>query len=118
MDIPIEISQGVTFAEIPVKELDASNAGDLKSAMAPILERASNVVLDLRRMEFIDSSGLGAILACLRLATARGGDLKLCCMSRQVRTAFELVRMHRVFDILETREEAARASNHGKGGIL
>jgi hypothetical protein len=30
-------------------------------------------------------------------------------MSRQVRAVFELVRMHRIFDILGTREEAARA---------
>jgi anti-anti-sigma regulatory factor len=30
-------------------------------------------------------------------------------MSKQVRTVFELVRMHRIFDIFATREEAARA---------
>jgi len=109
MEIPIEQSQNVTIAEIPVKELDASNAGDLKSAMAQILENSSRVVLDVRRMQFIDSSGLGAILSCLRQVGARGGDLKLCCMTRQVRTAFELVRMHRIFDIFETREEAVGA---------
>ena len=109
MDIPVEISHGVTFAEVPVKELDASNAGDLKAAMTPILERSAKVVLDLRQMQFVDSSGLGAILSCLRQAAARSGDLKLCSMSRQVRTAFELVRMHRIFDIYPTREEAVRA---------
>ena len=112
MDIPIEVSAGVTFAEIPVKELDASNAGDLKTAMMPILDHSSKLVIDLNRMQFIDSSGLGAILSCLRQATARGGDLKLCRMTRQVRTAFELVRMHRVFDIFETREDAAHAFKH------
>ena len=39
----------------------------------------------------------------------RSGDLKLCGMSKQVRALFELVRMHRIFDIYGTREEAVHA---------
>ena len=49
------------------------------------------------------------MLSCLRQVSAKGGDLKLCGMSTQVRGLFELVRMHRIFDILGTREEAVRA---------
>ena len=111
MEIPIESSHDVTIAEVPVKELDASNAGELKGAMGQILEDRMKVVLDVGRMQFVDSSGLGAILSCLRQVSARGGDLKLCCMTRQVRSAFELVRMNRIFDVFETREEAVRAFN-------
>lgn len=118
MEIPIENSQSVTIAEIPVKELDASNAGDLKSAMASILENSPKVVMDVRRMQFIDSSGLGAILSCLRQVSAKGGDLKLCCMTRQVRAAFELVRMNRIFDIFETREDAVHAFSASNGGKI
>lgn len=42
-------------------------------------------------------------------ASAKGGDLKLCSMSKQVQALFELVRMRRIFDIYATRQEAARA---------
>ncbi len=90
-------------------ELDASNAGDLKRAMAPLWETHTKLVIDLGRVRFVDSSGLGAMLSCLRQLTAKGGDLKLCGMSKQVRATFELVRMHRIFDIFGTREEAAQA---------
>lgn len=116
MEIPIEDTNGVIIAEIPVKELDASNAGDLKGAMARIFESHVNVVLDAGRMQFVDSSGLGAILSCLRQVSARGGDLKLCCLTRQVRATFELVRMHRIFEIFPTREDALRAFLPGNGG--
>jgi anti-sigma B factor antagonist len=116
MEIPIENTDGLTVAEIPVRELDASNAADLKCAMARIFESHVNVVLDAGRMQFVDSSGLGAILSCLRQVSARGGDLKLCCLTRQVRATFELVRMHRIFDIFETREEALRAFPPANGG--
>ncbi len=109
MEIPTEIKLSVTIAEIPVKELDASNAGDLKSAMAPVLDSNAKLVVNLRRVQFIDSSGLGVILSFLRQVSAKGGDLKLCCLTAQVRTAFELVRMHRIFDIFPAQDEAVRA---------
>lgn len=109
MDLPIEAVHDVAVVELPLEELDASNAADLKRDMAPVLEAHPKLVLDLTRLRFVDSSGLGAFLSCLRKATERGGDMKLCGMSKGVRAVFELVRMHRIFDIHATRESAIRA---------
>ncbi len=108
MDIPTELKNDIAIVDIPVNELDASNVGDLKRSMAGILEKYHKVVIDLHRTQFVDSSGLGAILSFLRQVSGAGGDLKLCGLSRQVRATFELVRMHRIFEILDTREEAVR----------
>ena len=52
------------------------------------------------------------MLSCLRQLNAAGGDLKLCGMSKAVRAVFELVRMHRIFDIYDTREQAVSAFQH------
>jgi anti-sigma B factor antagonist len=109
MQIPVERIGDVAVAIIAVDELDASNVADLKRDMAPILEANTKMVVDLSRMRFIDSSGMGAMLSCLRQLSSRGGDLKLFGMSKQVRGAFELVRLHRIFDIFGTRDEAVRA---------
>jgi anti-sigma B factor antagonist len=100
---------GVGIAVVPVDELDASNAGEFKRDIAPVLQSHSKLVLDLSQLRFIDSSGLGAMLSCLRQLTGKSGDLKLCGMSKQVRALFELVRMHRIFDIYGTKEEAVHA---------
>ena len=109
MDILLQQHGDVAVAEVPVEELDASNAADFKRDMAPLIDEHAHVVLDLSRLHFVDSSGLGAFISCLRKLNAKGGDLKLCGMSMAVRAVFELVRMHRVFDILSTKEEAVRA---------
>ena len=109
MDIVLEQLGDVAVATVPVDELDASNAGDFKRDIAPILDAHPKMVLDLSRVRFVDSSGLGAFISCLRRLNAKGGDLKLCGMSKAVRAVFELVRMHRVFDILGTKEDAAHA---------
>jgi anti-sigma B factor antagonist len=109
MEIAVDKMGDVAIAELPVEELDASNAGELKRDIAPLLEAHRKLVIDLGRLRFVDSSGLGAFISCLRKLNAKGGDLKLCGMSKQVRAVFELVRMHRIFDIFGTREEALRA---------
>ena len=98
----------VTVAVVPVEELDASNAAEFKRDVAPLLEATTKLVFDLSRVRFVDSSGLGAFISCLRKLNAKGGDLKLCGISKQVRAVFELVRMHRIFDICGTREEAVQ----------
>ncbi len=109
MEIPVESVNGVAVAAVVVDELDASNSGEFKRDIAPLLQSQTKLVLDLSQLHFVDSSGLGAMLSCLRQLSAKGGDLKLCGMSRQVRALFELVRMHRIFDIYGTKEEAVHA---------
>lgn len=109
MEIAFDTMNGAAVAAVPVEELDASNAGDFKRDIAPVLEANTKLVLDLSRLRFVDSSGLGAFISCLRKLNAKGGDLKLCGMSKQVRAVFELVRMHRIFEIYGTKEDAVRA---------
>ncbi len=109
MEIASDTMGDVGIAAVPVEELDASNAGELKRDIAPVLEANTKLVLDLSRLRFVDSSGLGTFISCLRKLNAKGGDLKLCGMSKQVRAVFELVRMHRIFEIYETKEEAVGA---------
>ena len=112
MEMAIEKMNDVAVAMVPVEELDASNVAEFKRDMAPILQAQRELVLDLSRLRFVDSSGMGAILSCLRQLSAKGGDLKLCGMTRPVRTVFELVRMNRIFDIRATTKEAVQAFAH------
>jgi anti-sigma B factor antagonist len=109
MQLTSESIGNVAVCTVAVEELDASNAGEFKRDMASVLEANDKVVLDLSRVRFVDSSGLGAFISCLRKLNAKGGDLKLSGMSIAVRGVFELVRMHRVFDILPTRDDAVHA---------
>lgn len=109
MEATIELIGSAVVIVLPGSSLDASNAKALKQEVSLILESHKQIVFDLSELHFVDSSGLGAILSCLRYLNACGGDLKLCSMSRPVRSLFELVRMHRIFDIYNSKEEAALA---------
>ncbi len=109
MEATFETVENTTIFQIPVESLDAGNAKEFKRDVLPALNGKARVIFDMSGLKFVDSSGLGAILSCLRQLNAGGGDLKLTGMQKPVRALFELVRMHRVFDIYNTREEALAA---------
>jgi anti-sigma B factor antagonist len=111
VEFTVEREDGVVLVVIKADRLDANNANIFKRAMEPVLAGAEQAVIDLGAVRFMDSSGLGALLSCLRRLTAAGGVLKLCTLQRPVRAVMELVRMHRVFDIYETREGALEAAH-------
>src|ERR1700722_9516312 len=109
-DAKIETVGDVSALTLPGSFLDASNAPALKQQVADLVARASRLVLDLGRVEFVDSSGCGAILTCLRQINGVGGKLAVCGVTRPVRALFELVRMNRILDIYDSRDAAIKAA--------
>ena len=92
-----------------VKEerLDAHNSGELKVEMQKLFtEGKKNVLVDLNDVRFIDSSGLGALVSGFKNAISNQGNLKLSSLQPQVKSMFELTRLHRVFEIFPSPGDA------------
>lgn len=100
------LDKGVLVIECHASNLDAGNVHAFRDGMQFAMKDQTQVVFDMSHMKFVDSSGLGALIACLRDANSRKGDLRLCGMSRSVRSLFELMRMHRVFSIYDAVDDA------------
>ncbi|MDQ1121479.1 STAS domain-containing protein [Microbacterium trichothecenolyticum] len=66
------------------------------------------VVVDLSQTEFVDSSGLGALVACLKTARQSGGDLRLAAPSEQVTMVLGLTNLDRVLRPRPSVDEALR----------
>ena len=98
----------VAVVELREKALDASNSEKFKKSIAEILASQNKVVIDLSRVDFVDSSGCGALLSCLKKVGDQGGELKLCGVQKNVERLFELVRMNRIIDVFPTSEDAIR----------
>jgi anti-sigma B factor antagonist len=114
MEPMIEKIGDVTIFAVNVDELDAGNADDFRRAIAPVLKDCRKLVLDLGRVQFVDSRGCGAILSCLKHISPAGGDLKLCQVTPPVRMVFDLIRMDRICAIVDSREEAVQAFENSK----
>ena len=105
----VETFGAVLVVTLNAEQLEIGNADDMREALDRAVGDAKKVVLDLGRVEFVDSRGCGVILSCLKHLAERGGDLKLCRVNKPVRTVFDLIRLHRICEILGTRDEAVRA---------
>lgn len=108
MELTTEKIGDVTVILVPGDQLDAANAKDFKRCVTALLEPNSKMIFDLSELRFVDSSGLGAFLAASRQLASTGGELMLCGLTKPVRALFELVRMHKVFSICPTRDDAVR----------
>ena len=77
---------------------------------ADLIEYVTNghrkFVLDLSEVTFIDSSGLGALIASLKVI-GDDGEIALCGAHENVASMFKLTRMNKVFRIFKTPEDAA-----------
>lgn len=109
MEFSHEESDGVLIVNLEGENLDASEAPRFKEKIIDCITSCKNprVVFNLDKLQFIDSSGLGSLLSILRFVNSQHGDLKLACMANPVRTMFQIVRMHRLFEIYPSPQEAA-----------
>ena len=81
--------------EAPTR-LTLTSAGRLKSTVDGLVADHRRVVVDLASTEFVDSSGLGALVGGLKSARTAGGDLRLAGAGEQVTTVLRLTNLDRV----------------------
>ena len=107
MNIKTEPNGKVLVLMVREERLDAHNSDELKVEMNRLFESGTKELLvDLKEVRFIDSSGLGVLVSGFKNASTHQGSIKLCSLQTQVKSMFELTRLHRVFDIYQTVDEA------------
>jgi anti-anti-sigma factor len=69
----------------------------------------SRVILDMKGVEAIDSSGLGTILFLAKKCRALGGDLKIVSISPEVSIVFEIANFDKIFHIYSSLDDAVKS---------
>ena len=86
--------------------LDGVTTNELKSQISDFFrEDAEIFILDMKDVTFMNSSGIGALVAILKMIRAKEKQLYLCGLTDQVKMIFKLTKMERVFKIFGSREE-------------
>ncbi|MBY0514887.1 MAG: STAS domain-containing protein, partial [Gemmataceae bacterium] len=88
---------------------DTSNAAELTGQLASLSNEHGRLVLDLSRVQFVDSSGCGALIAGNRKFHEAGGELRLCNPTTAVKTVLVIARLNRVLNLHDSREHALAA---------
>ncbi|NTV67325.1 MAG: STAS domain-containing protein [Chlorobaculum sp.] len=80
--------------------LDALSAPELRNNRS-IIDPEKTVVIDLQQVDFIDSSGIGAIVSASRQKRQPSGGIVLACMNDRVRKVFEITNAQKLFHIFD-----------------
>ncbi len=97
-----ERRDGLCRLVVSQEQLDADLAPELKRELCALMDQGQrSFLVDLTRVEFIDSTALGVLVHCLKRVRnlVPPGDLSLCGVKPKVQPLFELTRMDRMFSI-------------------
>jgi len=91
-------------------DVDLHHSPELHARLVEIAaERPPRLLLDLRGVPYMDSSGVGTLVEVWRRVGAYKGRLVLFGLNSRVRSVFEITKLDTFFTICDTEEEAARA---------
>jgi anti-anti-sigma factor len=91
----------------PTGRLDVAGAPALKDAISEVVKNGPpRVVIDMEGVSFVDSTGLGSVIAALKQIRNTQGELRLAAPNQQVRVVLELTTLDRVFPYYATVEDA------------
>lgn len=111
---------GVMVIEVTGRVTIGQNANALADYLCSLMEAGSNkLILNLAAVTFMDSMGVGSIVAAYKSAIGQGGTLKLVKPNNIVKLLLETSGLNRLFEIFDN-EDAAVASfaDQGSGSLL
>ena len=109
MNIVVNEQGKNTVISVQHTELDTTNTSVFKRKLTELIEGGKiNVILDLSSVQFISSSGIGAIVAISKAITGKSGNFKVVISSSKIRDVFKMTGINNFLEIFDTLEEATQ----------
>ncbi|MBF0593376.1 MAG: STAS domain-containing protein [Candidatus Omnitrophica bacterium] len=108
MDIKVEKINDVVLVVL-AGELNMDNSNALREVFKKSLKEANKKVLvDFEKLSFIDSSGIATLIEMFQNLGKISGRLCLCNVNKKIIGVFEITKVHKLFGIFASREEALK----------
>jgi anti-sigma B factor antagonist len=106
MPFTVQPRGDVTVVKVHVRRLDTSLAPEFKAKLVHLVQSGQErIVMDMAALEFIDSSGLGALIAGLKALGGRG-EMVLCGITPRLLSLLQLTHVNTLFRMFDNVEEA------------
>lgn len=99
---------GIVIAQITIQEANLTHADALKTEMIALIDKhhPKRVLTDFSRVEYVDSSFLGAMVSSLKYAVAHSSDIAVVNLPKDIHDLFALIRLDKVFKIYSNETDA------------
>lgn len=107
MDLSITKEGLITIVKPLSKNIDATVTTDFKSRITDLIMMENKLfIFNLSNVDFLDSSGLGALISIFKNITLQKGELVLCNLQKPLVSLFKITSMNQVFKIANDENEA------------
>jgi anti-sigma B factor antagonist len=108
MELSIHTEQNAGVCTIALEgEVDVYTAPRLREQLVVLVaDDCSNLIVDLTKVDFIDSSGLGVLVGTLRRVREKGGAMRIVCTRDSILKLFRITGLDKVFPIFADSAEA------------
>ena len=104
----------VTIVDVSGKMAAADNAGRLKDKITSLLfQGEKKILINLAEVAYVDSSGLGEMVACYGSATREGAKMKLANAGNRIQDLLVMTRLVTIFDSHDSEDSALQSFAQG-----
>ncbi len=107
LDIHQKEREGIVILELKGRITVGPEAGSLRERVGALAQRGQlNVILNLAHVDYIDSTGLGALVMCATSLRKQGGNIKLLNLNRRHIELLVMTKLATVFDLFTDEQDA------------
>lgn len=113
MDIKVNVReiQPDCYAVDLSGEIDVYTSPKVKDAISELIDRGVyHLVINLEKVRYIDSTGLGVLIGGLKRVREHGGTVNLVCNNPQIRKIFDITGLVKIFGIYDSEDAALKAT--------
>ena len=104
-----EVTGNVTVIDCP-NRLDANISDDLKKIMFDLIEQKKfKIVINLSNTNYVDSSGLGAIVSRISVTRSNNGDVRLATKTKSILDLLDLTRLNKIIKCYDDVKTASKS---------
>jgi anti-sigma B factor antagonist len=112
VDIKVNVreSEGDAYVVELTGEIDVYTSPKVKDAVTELIDREHyNLVINLEKVRYIDSTGLGVLIGGLKRVREHGGSDNLVCTNPQIKKIFDITGLVKIFGIFDDEQSAMKA---------
>ena len=110
VDIKVEIEEHFQLIHVS-GEIDASTSIELDNALKKSTESSENILIDLSKLDYISSAGLGVFISYIEELKTKGITLIIFGLQEKVLEVFQILGLQHIMNISHNREEAIAQIN-------
>lgn len=101
--------QGILVVDCEGRIIFGEESADLRDTMKMLIGQSNRIVLNLAGVNYIDSGGLGTLVALYTTAHTAGTTIKLCNLTQRVGDLLQVTKLLTIFEVYDSEQKAIDA---------